>query len=77
MNWVKNNFQVIHLKNKGKRKIAEKYKIPELQTCGVFDNQGNRVENHGSCKACNNCNLSFTAFMKGNEAKLPLKLQVA
>lgn len=74
MAWVKDNFQVIHLKNKGKRKIADKYNIPETQTCGVFAEDGSRVEAHGSCKACNNCNLSYVDFKRGKVAKLPEKL---
>lgn len=74
VDWVKANFQVVHLKNKGKRKIANKYGIPETQTCGVFDEQGNRVPSHGSCKACNNCNLSYIDFKRGKIANLPNSL---
>lgn len=72
--WVKKNFQVVHLKNKGKRKIMNKYSIPETQTCAVFGEDGSRVEAHGSCKSCNNCNLSYIDFKRGKTAKLPTKL---
>jgi hypothetical protein len=74
IDWIKANFQVIHLKNKMKRKIAEKYGIPETQTCGVFGEDGSRVPDHGSCKSCNNCNLSYMEFKRGKVAQLPERL---
>jgi hypothetical protein len=74
LDWVKANFQVLHLKNKEKRRVADMYGIPETQTCAVFGEDGSRVEAHGSCKSCNNCNLSYIAFKKGKIAKLPALL---
>lgn len=71
LDWLKKTFQVIHLTNKGKRKIAEKHNLPETQLCGVFDSKGNRVAAGGACRSCNNCNHSFVDHQKGLVAKLP------
>ena len=74
INWLKSTFQVIHLKNNDKRRVGNEHGIPETQLCGVFDSEGNRAEKGGSCKSCNNCNLSFIAHQKGKTAKLPVAL---
>jgi hypothetical protein len=74
INYLKQTFQVIHLKNRNKRTISGKHNIEETQVCGVFDKFGNRVEKNGHCSSCNNCNHSYIKHIKGEKAMLPIAL---
>jgi len=69
--FIRDTFQVKHLRNTNKRDAMEAVGLDEKETCAVFGKDGSRVRKGGACHACKNCDLGFLAHQKGKKGKLP------
>ena len=52
------DISVFHPRNKNRRELVD-MGIPEERVCGIWDIDGEPVDNHGHCKLCPNCHVSL------------------
>jgi hypothetical protein len=59
------NVTVFHPRNRNRRELVD-MRIPEERVCGIWDIDGEPVDNHGHCQLCTNCHVSLLETQRTN-----------